>query len=94
MLQKELEQQHGITINKLDPGILSREQDDKYYSPYSEKSQFIVIVQNPTDQVHQELLELEMPYAGFEVRRLKADGTSPLVSYDQFKPTVFFNSAK
>lgn len=35
-----------------------------------------------------------MPYSDFEVRRLKADGTSPLITYDQFKPTVFFNSAK
>jgi len=93
-MQKELEQQHGIKINKLDSGILSREKDDKFYSPYGEKSEFIVIVQNPTDQVHQELLELEMPYSDFEVRRLKADGTSPLVAHDLFKPTVFFNSAK
>lgn len=79
MLQKELESQHGITINKLDPGILSREKDGRFYSPYGDKSEFIVIAQNPTDQVHQELLELEMPYSDFEVRRLKADGTSPLI---------------
>jgi hypothetical protein len=34
---KELDQQQGIKLHRIDPGILSREVNDKFYSPYHSK---------------------------------------------------------
>jgi hypothetical protein len=49
-------------------------------------------VQNPTNQVHESLLKVEVPYRDFEVKQLLPDGTSKFIKYDQFKPKIFFNS--
>lgn len=71
---------------------MSREVNDKYYSPYHSKSQFLIVVQNPTNQIHQELLQAEVPYREFELLRLNYDGTQYNVTCDQFTPKVLFNS--
>lgn len=92
VMSKELMMQRGIKLRHLDSGILSREVNDKFYSPYHSKAQFLVIVQNPTNQVHEQLLKLDIPYREFDIKQLKADGTSHAVTYDQSKPKVFFNS--
>jgi hypothetical protein len=92
VLARELEKQHDIKLDRLDAGILSREVNDKYYSPYHSKKEFLIVVQNPTNQMHEELLQAEVPYREFELLRLNHNGTQYSVEYDQFTPKVMFNS--
>ena len=73
ILSRQLEKEYGITLSKLDQSTLSREVMNKTYSPYSFASSYLVIAQNPTHQMHEKLLKIEVPYKEFEIFKLGVD---------------------
>lgn len=48
VIGSQLEQEHGIKINKIDSSLMQRTVNNKSFSPYQFSKEYLIIAQNPS----------------------------------------------
>jgi len=85
ILKGSLLDNFNISLGSIDNTLLYREVNAKRFSPYHFASDYIVIISNPSREVHQELIDLEIPFKNFTMFEIEGDTMKPIV-FDYFEP--------
>ena len=63
-----------------------------YTSPYSHNKQFMFVVQNPSSQLKEEVMEIQMPYYNYTIHQVVNGTEKEIKDYEKFLPRTWLNS--
>lgn len=95
-LAKELNNTLNITVvpESLDATLGFQIKDNNLTTAYQEKDELMFIVQNPTQQVRVENVEIQVPYHNYTVWEFTGGKLEERKTFDKFLPRVWKNSNK
>ena len=93
-LAEKLEHEYGIKVNKLDSDMQFNFKEDDLTSTYSHDNKTLVVVQNPSQQKREQIVEIQVPYYNFTVEQVLNNSKRMTVQVDKYLPRVWQNSQK
>lgn len=90
LLAEKLYNEFGIKVEKLDSDMQYQfKKDGDLISKYSHNNKTLIIVQNPSQQKREQIVEIQMPYYNFTIDQvLNYTHTWP-VKVEKFVPRVW-----
>mmetsp|Transcript_21879 Transcript_21879/g.33931 ORF Transcript_21879/g.33931 Transcript_21879/m.33931 type:complete len:165 (+) Transcript_21879:2053-2547(+) len=90
LLQK-LEMDQGVMVKSLDDNLMFSETQSNVTSSYSKFKEVLLVVQNPTQQVREQLVEIQLPYYNYTIYELKNGTKEEFTQFEKFLPRVWQN---
>ena len=94
LLIEKLNYTHNLNVSEFNTSLAIFNSTQKNYtSVYSNNTEFIVTVQNPTPQLREEWVEIQVPYHNYTVSEVHSNGTvENLKNMTKFLPRLWKNS--
>jgi len=91
-LREKIEQHHGIKVNNLQ-GTLDYYQTWKsLVSPFSHYTELLFVVQNPSQQLREEFMEVQLPYYNYTIFEVVNGTEVEVKNFDKYLPRTWLNS--
>ena len=94
LLEEKLLNDYGIRVNKLDSDMKYDFKNSDLISSYSHDNKTLIIVQNPSTQKREELIEIQLPYYNFTIEQVLNNTIKWPVKVEKYLPRVWQNSQK
>lgn len=92
MLVDKIRFHHNIDIKQLSGSLDYWQSYKNLASPYSRYNELLVVIQNPSIQDREELVELQLPYYNYTVHQIVNGAKVQILNYEKFLPRTWFNS--
>lgn len=93
LLIEKLNYTHSINISDFNTSLSFNQTLSNLSSIYANNTEFLFTVQNPTPQLREEWIEIQVPYHNYTVSEVYSNGTiSEIVNKTKFLPRLWKNS--
>lgn len=80
----------GIKVEKLDSDMNFNFDDDEISSPYSHNNKTLLVVQNPSQQKREQIVEIQLPYYNFTIEQVVSNKSELRpVKVEKYLPRVW-----
>lgn len=93
-LKEKLLNDYGISVKKLDSDMKYKYDENDLTSSYSHDNKTLFIVQNPSQQRREEVVEIQVPYYNFTIEQILNNSQKNEVKVEKYLPRVWQNSQR
>jgi len=93
-LAEKLLHDYGIKVEKLESDMKYKFENSDLTSAYSHDNKTLMVIQNPSQQKREQIVEVQVPYYNFTIEQVLNNTAKRRVKVEKFLPRVWQNSQK
>ena len=88
-LSEKLLNDYGIKVDKLESDMSYSYKNDDLLSKYSHDNKTLLVVQNPSQQKREEIVEIQIPYYNFTIEQVLNNSMTWAIKTEKYVPRVW-----
>lgn len=92
LLKDRVMRSHNIFVKSLDGDMKIVELNTNYSSEYAKENEVLMIVENPSPQARDEIIEFAVPFYNYTISEVVNGTVKEVKDFDKFLPRVWHNA--